>query len=116
MNDGIYRMRSTVDKSIPIENVHCLAHFLLWWYLSISHTIIAQCIFSALEHHNHRYNGRYACTYDKSITTYRKYRSLPRQYCTRACGTRAIRALTSRDISLYMVNNIYPLCSSSYCQ
>ena len=25
-----YHMRSTVDKSIPIENIHYLAHFPLW--------------------------------------------------------------------------------------
>ena len=52
-----------VVQLINLENVHCLAHFLLWWYFSISHTVIAQCIFSTPEHHNHGYNGRYACIY-----------------------------------------------------
>ena len=33
---------------------------------------------------------------------YRKYHSLSRQYCTHACGTRVIRALKTRDISLFV--------------
>ena len=62
-----YRMPSTLDKFIPTENVYCLAYLLLWWYFSILLTVIAQCIFSALKHHNHGYHGRYTCAYDKSI-------------------------------------------------
>ena len=38
------------------------------------------------------------------LTVYSKYHSLSRQHCTRACGTLAIRALMTRDISLYTVN------------
>ena len=60
---SLYHMCSTVDKSKPIENIHCLAHFVLWWYLSMLHTVTTQCIFSTLEHHSQGYNGCYMCAY-----------------------------------------------------
>ena len=39
-----YGMPTTLDNSIPIDNVHCLSHFLLYWYFSISHTVIAHLL------------------------------------------------------------------------
>ena len=44
-----------------------------------------------------------------TFTTYREYHSLPRWYCTRACGTYAVHASTTCDISLYVVSNIIKL-------
>ena len=35
------------------RNVHCLGHFLLCWYFSISHTVIAKCIFYVQGDWNH---------------------------------------------------------------
>ena len=45
-----------------VENVHCLGHFLLcWWLPTMSHTIIAQSILYVQGRCNHGYKWRYVC-------------------------------------------------------
>ena len=90
-NTSCYHMHSTVDKSIPIENVHCLAHFLYCGDIFPYRTPLSHSAFSPPSS---------TITMDTTDTMHAlminqllravKYHSLPRQYCIRVCGTRAI--------------------------
>ena len=91
-----YRMIHCIRKynimSIPIENLHCLGHVLLYWYLfHITHCYflcpraLQSCIQPMLRMH----------TIYLLFHAYGKYLSLSRQHCTCALKT------------LYMRNNLF---------
>ena len=103
----IYMLR-ILDKSIPIKKCtvwltsYCggiihIAHLLLHNAFSTSSSTITMDTSDATHVHN-------MINQLLKVTVYRKYHLLSRQHCTRACGTLAIRALMTRDISLYTVN------------
>ena len=101
MYDTIIPNCTCTDISISTENVYSPGHFLLYCYLSVSHTIITQCtVTTDSTNATHVHNTVISYIQETSLVIKAALHS-----CLRTCTIRIY--LTTCDISLYAWNNSY---------